>query len=143
MGRTAGGVRGIRLRKGQRVISLIISDEGAVLNITEHGYGKRTALDDFPKHRRGGQGVIGIQTSERNGRVVGASLVRESDELMLITDGGTLVRTRVKEISILGRITQGVRVIRLGGNERVVGVGRIEVLAGEEESVEENPQTDE
>lgn len=143
MGRTAGGVRGIRLRKGQRVISLIISDEGAVLNITEHGYGKRTALDDFPKHRRGGQGVIGIQTSERNGRVVGASLVRESDELMLITDGGTLVRTRVKEISILGRNTQGVRVIRLGGNERVVGVGRIEVLDGEEESVEEDPQTDE
>ncbi|MEE2767132.1 MAG: DNA gyrase subunit A [Pseudomonadota bacterium] len=143
MGRTAGGVRGIRLHKGQRVISLIISDEGSVLNITEHGYGKRTALDDFPKHRRGGQGVIGIQTSERNGRVVGASLVRELDELMLITDGGTLVRTPVKEISILGRNTQGVRVIRLGGNERVVGVDRIEVLDGEEESAEEDPQTDE
>ena len=143
MGRTAGGVRGIRLHKGQRVISLIISNEGAVLNITEHGYGKRTALNDFPKHRRGGQGVIGIQTSERNGRVVGASLVRESDELMLITDGGTLVRTPVKEISILGRNTQGVRVIRLGGNERVVGVDRIEVLDGEEDSAEEDPQTDE
>ncbi len=133
MGRTAGGVRGIRLREGRKVISLIISDQGAVLNITENGYGKRTALEDFPRHKRGGQGVIAIQTSERNGSVVGAILVGESDELMLITDAGTLVRTRVREISILGRNTQGVRVIRLGGNERVVGVDRIEGLGEESE----------
>ncbi|MGH8556345.1 MAG: DNA gyrase subunit A [Methylococcales bacterium] len=137
MGRTAGGVRGIRLQKGQKVISLIISDQGAVLNITENGYGKRTALEDFPRHKRGGQGVIAIQTSERNGSVVGAILVGENDELMLITDAGTLVRTRVREISILGRNTQGVRVIRLGGNERVVGVDRIEGLGEESEPFQE------
>lgn len=137
MGRTAGGVRGIRLQGGQKVISLIISDHGAVLNITENGYGKRTALEDFPRHKRGGQGVIAIQTSERNGHVVGAILVGESDELMLITDAGTLVRTRVREISILGRNTQGVRVIRLGGNERVVGVDRIEGLGEETETFQD------
>jgi DNA gyrase subunit A len=137
MGRTAGGVRGIRLQKGQKVISLIISDHGAVLNITENGYGKRTALEEFPRHKRGGQGVIAIQTSERNGSVVAAILVGESDELMLITDAGTLVRTRVREISILGRNTQGVRVIRPGGNERVVGVDRIEGLGEESESFQE------
>ncbi|MGR9108213.1 MAG: DNA gyrase C-terminal beta-propeller domain-containing protein, partial [Gammaproteobacteria bacterium] len=138
MGRGAGGVRGIRLQKGQKVISLIISDDGAVLNVTANGYGKRTALEDFPRHKRGGQGVIAIQTSERNGQVVGAILVGESDELMLITDAGTLVRTRVREISILGRNTQGVRVIRLSGNEHVVGVDRIEGLGEETESFQEN-----
>ncbi len=139
MGRTAGGVRGIRLNKAQKVISLIISDRGAaVLNITENGYGKRTALEEFPRHKRGGQGVIAIQTSERNGSVVGAILVRESDELMLISDGGTLVRTRVREISMLGRNTQGVRVIRLGGNERVVGVDRIEGLSEESDTIQES-----
>ena len=96
MGRTAGGVRGIRLQSGQKVISLIIATEGTVFNITENGYGKRTLVDDFPRHKRGGQGVIAIQTTERNGNVVGATLVSDNDELMLITDGGTLVRTRVK-----------------------------------------------
>lgn len=143
MGRTAGGVRGIRLQKGRKVISLIISDHGAVLTVTENGYGKRTALPEFPRHKRGGQGVIAIQTSARNGRVVGAILVGESDELMLITDAGTLVRTRVREISILGRNTQGVRVIRLGGNERVVGVDRIEGLGDETESFQEKQSGEE
>jgi DNA gyrase subunit A len=105
-----------------------------VLNITENGYGKRTALSDFPRHRRGGQGVIAIQTSERNGAVVGAVLVRDSDELMLITDAGTLVRTRVEEIRELGRNTQGVTVIRLNAGEKVVGVDRIPVLEGDADS---------
>ncbi len=128
MGRTATGVRGIRLQKNQKVISLIIASEGTVLNITENGFGKRTKLEDFPRHKRGGQGVIAIQTSERNGAVVGAVLVSDHDEIMLITNGGTLVRTKVDEISVVGRNTQGVTVIRLDKGEKVVGVDRVEGL---------------
>ncbi len=131
MGRTAGGVRGMSLQKGERVIALIIASEGTVLNVTENGYGKRTPLPDFPRHRRGGRGVIAIQTTKRNGAVVGATLVGEQDEVMLITDGGTLVRTRVDEISLQGRNTQGVTVIRLSHGEKVVGIDRIASLPGE------------
>jgi DNA gyrase subunit A len=133
MGRTASGVRGMTLGEGQKVIALIIASEGTVLNITENGYGKRTKLDEFPRHRRGGQGVIAIQTSVRNGAVVGATLVEDHDEIMLITDAGTLVRTRVDEISVLSRNTQGVTVIKLSPNEKVVGVDRIANLPGEAE----------
>ncbi|WP_031433126.1 DNA gyrase subunit A [Methylomarinum vadi] len=133
MGRTAAGVRGIKLQPGQKVISLIIATEGMVLNITENGYGKRTRLEEFTCHKRGGQGLIAIQTSERNGAVVGAVLVNDNDEIMLITNGGTLVRTRVNEISIVGRNTQGVTVIRPDDDEKVVGVDRIEGLPGEDE----------
>ena len=136
MGRTATGVRGIRLKEGQKVISLIISTEGSVLNITENGFGKRTRLDDFPSHKRGGQGVIAIQTSERNGKVIGAVLVTDQDEIMLITNGGTLVRTRVDGISVVGRNTQGVTIIKLGKKEKVVGVDKIEGLLEDEQSVE-------
>jgi len=132
MGRTATGVRGIRLQEGQKVISLIIASEGTVLNITENGYGKRTRLEEFTQHKRGGQGLIAIQTSERNGTVVGAVLVNDTDEIMLITDGGTLVRTRVNEISVVGRNTQGATVIRLDKGEKVVGVDRIEGLGDED-----------
>ncbi|MDD4915388.1 MAG: DNA gyrase subunit A [Methylococcales bacterium] len=134
MGRTATGVRGIRLQDGQKVISLIIASEGTVLNITENGYGKRSKLEEFTQHGRGGKGLIAIQTSERNGAVVGAVLVNDSDEIMLITDGGTLVRTRVKEISVVGRNTQGVTVIRLDKGEKVVGVDRIDGLGDEDET---------
>jgi DNA gyrase subunit A len=134
MGRTATGVRGIRLQEGQKVISLIIASEGTVLNITENGYGKRTKLEEFTQHRRGGQGLIAIQTSERNGAVVGAVLVNDTDEIMLITDGGILVRTRVREISVVGRNTQGVTVIRLDKGERVVGVDRIDGLGDEDDA---------
>ena len=132
MGRTAAGVRGIRLLPDQRVISLIIATEGKVLTVTENGYGKRTLLKGFPIHRRGGQGVIAIQTSKRNGAVVGAALVADQDEIMLITDAGTLVRTRVSEISVVGRNTQGVTVIRLSKGEKVVGIDRIEGLSDED-----------
>ena len=128
MGRSARGVRGIRLTAGQEVIALLIAGEGEVLSVTEHGFGKRTPLDLYPVHARGGQGVISIQTTERNGQVVGAELVREDDEIMLISDGGTLVRTRVEEVSIQGRNTQGVRLIRLEGDERLVGLDRLENL---------------
>ena len=141
MGRTATGVRGMRLQPGQRIISLIIATEGTVLNITENGYGKRTKLEEFTCHKRGGQGLIAIQTSERNGSVVGAVLVNDNDEIMLITDGGTLVRTRVDGISVVGRNTQGVTIIRLGKNEKVIGVDRIEGLAGIDD-VEEDSDFD-
>jgi len=145
MGRTATGVRGIRLKEGQRVISLIISAEGTVLNITENGYGKRTRLEEFTRHKRGGQGMIAMQTSERNGAVVGATLVNETDEIMLITSGGVLVRTRVNEISVVGRNTQGVRVIRLDKKEKVVGVDRVDGLPdedSEEQDVSEESKID-
>ncbi len=127
MGRTAGGVRGIKLAAGQTVISLIIngSEDSCVLTSTEKGYGKRTIISDYPVHGRGGQGVISIQTTDRNGDVVGAVHVTEDDGIMLITDVGTLVRTRVAEVSVMGRNTQGVRLVNLGSGERLVGIERI------------------
>ncbi|MCB1664470.1 MAG: DNA gyrase subunit A [Pseudomonadales bacterium] len=127
MGRTARGVRGIRLAEGHEMISLIIPQPGCqVLTVSENGYGKRTATEDFPVYGRGGQGVIGMQTSERNGRLVGATQVADGDEIMLISDRGTLVRTRVEEVSILGRNTQGVRLIKLKSDEKLVGLERVE-----------------
>jgi DNA gyrase subunit A len=126
MGRTARGVRGIKLGAGQRVISLIIADDYAVLTATENGFGKRTLVSGYPVHGRGGQGVISIQTTERNGPVVGAVLVSDEDEVMLITNGGTLIRTAAKGISVLGRNTQGVKLISLGEDEKLVGLERIE-----------------
>lgn len=125
MGRTAVGVRGVKLGKGQKVISLIIASQGDVLTATENGYGKRTPIDEYPRHGRGGQGVISIQTTERNGPVVGAELVQPGDEVMLITTSGTLVRTPVDDISVMGRNTQGVRLISLGQGEKLSGIERI------------------
>ncbi|HEB54791.1 MAG TPA: DNA gyrase subunit A [Gammaproteobacteria bacterium] len=133
MGRTAAGVRGIKLQPGQRVISLIIASEGCVLSATENGYGKRTAINDYPCHGRGGQGVISVQTTDRNGDVIGAVLVNENDEIMLITTSGTLVRTRADEISVMGRNTQGVRLISLGEGEKLSGIERIENIQDDEE----------
>ena len=127
MGRTARGVRGIKMGEQGRVISLIIPDvQKQILTVSENGYGKRTKVEDYPVYGRGGQGVIGMQTSERNGNVVGAVQVRESDEIMLISDKGTLVRTRVEEVSIQGRNTQGVRLIRLREAEKLVGLEQVE-----------------
>jgi DNA gyrase subunit A len=125
MGRNARGVIGMRLPDGARVISLIVVDEGLVLSATEHGYGKSTRIDEYPRKGRGGQGVIDIRTTERNGPVVSALLMEGSEEMMLITDGGKLVRTRVDEVNVLGRNTQGVKLISLGEGERLVGVGRV------------------
>jgi DNA gyrase subunit A len=132
MGRTAAGVRGIRLLDGQAVIELLILGEGDILTATAKGYGKRTPVEDYPSKGRGGMGVKSIQTSERNGPVVGACQVTADDEIMLITKSGTLVRTRVDEISVLGRNTQGVKLISLAPDELLGGVERIEGL-GEEE----------
>jgi DNA gyrase subunit A len=137
MGRVARGVRGIRMGATDELISLIIVDAGYVLTATEKGFGKRTPIDDYPVHGRGGQGVISIQTSKRNGAVVGARLVNDEDEIMMITNGGTLVRTRVNEISIQGRNTQGVTLIRLDKGERVVGLDRFEALEDEQNSTED------
>jgi len=125
MGRTARGVRGITLKSGQGVISMITVEEGGsgyVLAATSKGYGKRTRLNDFPLKRRGGQGVIAIRDGERNGATVGAELVSEDGEIVLITDGGRLVRTRVSEVSVQGRNTQGVRLVTLEGEEALVSL---------------------
>ncbi|MET0496822.1 MAG: DNA gyrase subunit A [Steroidobacteraceae bacterium] len=123
MGRTAGGVRGIRLPEGEEVISLITLDaDGMVLTASENGYGKLTPVDDFPLHGRGGQGVIALQISDRNGHMVGAMQIKQDDEVMLISSNGTLVRTPVRDISVQGRNTQGVRLIRLDEGDRLVGL---------------------
>jgi len=127
MGRTARGVRGIRLVGGHKMISLIIPEKGKqILSVSENGYGKRTRVEDFPVYGRGGQGVIGMQTSDRNGRVVGAAQVFDGDEIMLISDKGILVRTRVDEVSVQGRNTQGVRLITLKDGEKLVGLERVD-----------------
>jgi DNA gyrase subunit A len=128
MGREATGVRGIKLGEGQELISLIVVGEGLVLTASANGYGKLTPLEDFPAHGRGGQGVIALQTTERNGEMVAALQVNSEHELMLISSTGTLVRTPVAEISIVGRNTQGVRLIRLDEGERLTGIERIESL---------------
>jgi len=127
MGRTATGVRGIKMPDGQKVVSLIVPrSNGAILTVTENGYGKRTPLEEYPAKSRATQGVVSIKVSERNGKVVGAVQVSENDEIMLISDLGTLVRTRVNEVSVIARNTQGVTLIRTAEDETVVGLQRIE-----------------
>ncbi len=134
-GRTARGVRGVKLKEGQSVISLVvIADKGDILTATERGYGKRTPIDEYRMTGRGGQGVIGIQVTERNGRAIGALQINPHDEVMLISDKGTLVRMPVDEISLVGRNTQGVRLINLTNGEMLVSLERVAVLASEEES---------
>ncbi|MCZ6712062.1 MAG: DNA gyrase subunit A [Gammaproteobacteria bacterium] len=139
MGRTARGVRGIRLTGNHRVISLIIpASDGYVLCASENGYGKRTPVADFPVKGRGAQGVIAMQTSRRNGALVGAVQVFPGDEMMLISNRGTLVRTTVDEVSVQGRNTQGVRLIKLRDNEKLVGVER--VVESEADSEDSNSE---
>ena len=133
MGRGAAGVRGIKLAEGHEVIALTIVGDGLLLSATENGYGKRTAIDEFPVQGRGGLGVIAIQTTARNGRTVGALQVMDEDEIMLISSNGTLVRTPVSDISVIGRNTQGVRLIRVEEEQRLVGLARIEFIEDEEE----------
>ncbi len=144
MGRTARGIRGIRLGEGYNMISLIIPQpDGMVLSVSENGYGKRTKIEGFPTKGRGGKGLIAMSTSDRNGKMVGAVQVFDGDELMLISNQGTLVRTRSDEVSILGRNTQGVRVIRTKDGESLVGVQRIDepdadlILENSEDEVED------
>ncbi|WP_419421070.1 DNA gyrase subunit A [Legionella sp. D16C41] len=136
MGRTARGVRGIRLQDNQSVISLVVAkSEGTILTATENGYGKRTDIAEYRVSGRGGQGVISIQVNERNGKVVRALQVEAGDEAMLITDKGTLVRFRVDELSVIGRNTQGVRLMNLHAGELVVSMQRIVELEGTEDDL--------
>ena len=130
MGRTSRGVRGIRVAGGEQVVALIVSGPGQVLSVTENGFGKRTPIEEFRLQQRGGLGLIAIKTSARNGAVVGALLVDDDDEVMLISDSGTLMRTGVDEISVVGRNTQGVRVIRLDPDRRLVSLDRAVEIDG-------------
>ncbi|MEO1955561.1 MAG: DNA gyrase subunit A, partial [Gammaproteobacteria bacterium] len=126
MGRSAQGVRGIKLEKGQQVISLIIPEEEAtIFTVSKNGFGKRSVSSDFRKTRRGAKGVIAMQTSERNGQLIGAAQVSDEDQVMLITNKGMLVRTKVSEINVIGRNTQGVTVIRLKEGEKLVSLAPI------------------
>jgi DNA gyrase subunit A len=132
MGRDATGVRGIKLADDQQLIALIVVGDGHILTASENGYGKLTPLEDYPPHGRGGQGVIALQTTDRNGNTVAALQVSAVDELMMISSSGTLVRTPVKDISVVGRNTQGVRLIRMDEGERLTGIERVEALEGGE-----------
>jgi len=134
MGRQTRGVIGLRLKPEQQVVSMLVGGDGDVLLATINGFGKRTALDEFPVYRRGGQGVIGIQTSGRNGPLVAALGISDDDDVMLTSNAGTLVRTGAGEISKLGRNTQGVTLIRLGNNEQLIGLARI--AASDDDDVE-------
>jgi DNA gyrase subunit A len=141
MGRTARGVRGIRLPEGQEMIALIIPEEDRqVLTVSQNGYGKRTRIPEFPVYGRGGQGVIAMQASERNGPLVGAVQVADGEQIMLISDRGTLVRTRVDEVPVLSRNTQGVRLIKLKSDESLVGVSP--VAEPDESEVSSLPEDD-
>jgi DNA gyrase subunit A len=134
MGRTASGVRGMRLAEGERVVSMIVADtDGDVLTATENGFGKRTPLEDYPRKGRGSQGVIAIQTSERNGCLVGAVQLDDAHEIMLISNQGTLVRTRAAEIARVGRNTQGVTLIRLPKDEALAGIVRVDALTEDDD----------
>jgi DNA gyrase subunit A len=129
MGRTATGVRGIKLTQDAKVVSLIVPDEdGNILTVTENGFGKRTPQADYPAKSRATQGVVSIKVSDRNGLVVGATQVADTHEIMIISDKGTLVRTKVNEVSVVGRNTQGVRLIRTIEGENVVALARIEEI---------------
>jgi DNA gyrase subunit A len=137
MGRTATGVRGMKLAAGEQVRSLIVLDgEGDILTASENGYGKRTPVEDYPKKGRGTQGVIALQTTARNGKLVGAIQLSEHHEVMLISDGGTLVRTRASEIAQVGRNTQGVTLIRVGEGEKLQAIERVDASLDDEVAAE-------
>jgi DNA gyrase subunit A len=126
MGRAAGGVRGITLKRDDRVVDMAVIRPGmSLLTICENGFGKRTDIDEYRLTRRGGSGVINIKTTDRNGPVVALKTVQDTDELMIITQKGIMLRTRVEEMREIGRATQGVKVIRLDEGDKVVGVARV------------------
>ncbi|WP_020561163.1 DNA gyrase subunit A [Thiofilum flexile] len=138
VGRQAAGVRGIRLEGDNAVNALIILGEGDILTATENGYGKRTRVDEFTPHSRGGQGMIAIQTSERNGRAIGAVQVQADSDIMLISDGGTLVRTPVSGVALVGRNTQGVTLIRMGDAEKLVQL--VPIISDDDENLQNLPE---
>jgi len=136
MGRTARGVRGMSLEEGQQVIALLVAEneQQSVLTATENGYGKRTPITEYTRHGRGTKGMIAIQTSERNGKVVAATLVEPADEIMLITTGGVLIRTRVSEIREMGRATQGVTLIAVEDGGKLSGLQRVAEADAEDDA---------
>ncbi|NLW95399.1 DNA gyrase subunit A [Luteimonas wenzhouensis] len=143
MGRTATGVRGIRLAGGEEVRSLVVVDgDGDILTASEHGYGKRTPLSEYPKKGRGTQGVIALQTTARNGKLVGATQLSDRHEVLLISDGGTLVRTRASEISQVGRNTQGVTLMRLAEGESLQAIERVDASLDEDADTESDGATE-
>jgi DNA gyrase subunit A len=158
MGRPARGVRGVSLAKKDEVIGMtVVPDDATVLVVTVNGYGKRTRADAYRLQKRGGKGVINIKTTERNGVVVAMMAVQDNDELVVVTSGGKLIRSRIREISVIGRNTQGMRIINVGGNDRVGGVACVETeedaettdngnaaeaVVEETETVETTEQTD-
>jgi DNA gyrase subunit A len=142
MGREAAGVRGIKLAEDQRVNALIVAEPGYILTASENGFGKLTPLEEFPTHGRGGQGVIALQITDRNGRMVGALQASMDDEVMLMSQSGVLVRTPVKEISVVGRNTQGVRLIRLEEGDQLSGLDRIAGEPGGSETAAEGGDGD-
>ncbi|HET9359413.1 MAG TPA: DNA gyrase C-terminal beta-propeller domain-containing protein, partial [Vicinamibacterales bacterium] len=133
MGRTAGGVRGIELRDDDAVVAMqVLEPAGTILSVTERGYGKRTELEEYRVQTRGGLGIINIQTSERNGKVIGVVQVSNDDELMLITQQGKILRMASNNIRSIGRATQGVRLIEIEGEDRAVSIARLAEREGEE-----------
>jgi DNA gyrase subunit A len=141
MGRTATGVRGMRLKEdedggpGAKVVSMIVVDgDGDILTASANGFGKRTPVTEYPRKGRGTQGVIALQTSDRNGCLVGAVQLTEQHEILLISDQGTMVRTRASEVSQVGRNTQGVTLMRVAGDEKLIAVERVDVLADVDEA---------
>jgi DNA gyrase subunit A len=125
-GRVATGVRGMRLAKGDRIVGVEVLSHGQTLfAVTENGYGKRTSIDEYPVQKRGGKGVISIKTTERNGKVVGILLVSDDDDLMLMTNIGKVIRMQINTISVISRNTQGVKLMGMDADERVVGAARL------------------
>jgi DNA gyrase subunit A len=143
MGRAAYGVRGIALREDDQVVAMeVVRPDTSILAVTENGFGKRTALDEYRVQSRGGLGIINIQTTERNGRVVGVSCVTESDELMLMTEGGQVLRMSVADVRPIGRNAQGVRLIDIGEGDRVVSVARLAEKDGEGDGEDGDPPSE-
>ena len=141
MGREARGVRGMMLEDGQQVIAMLVANDESqsVLTATENGFGKRTPMAEYTRHGRGTKGMIAIQTSDRNGKLVGAVLVEPNDEVMLISTGGVLIRTRVQDIRELGRATQGVTLINLDDGTFLAGIEKVAESDAEESINEEDP----
>ena len=138
MGRVASGVRGIKLSTDDEVVgSVVFSSDSSILTVTENGYGKRSSADDYPRHKRGGKGVFAIKACERNGKIVGAVQVNDEDEIMLITNGGKIIRMNMEHVRVIGRNTQGVRLINLNKGEKVVGMDRLAESYDDHEVVEE------
>jgi DNA gyrase subunit A len=143
MGRTAAGVKGMTLNPGDTVVGVVVVDETteSILSVTENGFGKRTAVEGYPVRNRGGKGVFTIKTSERNGKAIGAMQVVDEDEIMMITNGGKIIRTNMKTVRVIGRNTQGVNLFKLGKNEKVVAMDRVAEPSGpEDEEVEEGSE---